>query len=177
LTGTDLGGGGCRRLLGCVADEPTPVLVLQGHVVAAHVEGERADAGPAARLESACQGPASVLATEGVPLDGLGVDVLAAQLVGHRVPQRTAPAQGAGPFGGAAAYGGELCALGDVRALGEHGSGVRHDLLHAGPGSVGDGLCRLSGADACLDVAGAKGAVHTCLQVAWAGLLTTEGGA
>ena len=133
-------------------------------------------AGPLREPAAKCCGerPATVLATEGVPLDRARVDVEAAQVLGDRVPQGAPATQRA--LAAAAAYRRLLGALRDVGTLVEHRPGERHDLLDGRLGGLGHRLGRLAGTDAGLDVSRANSAVHLNLQLAEAGVLAAQGG-
>jgi hypothetical protein len=117
------------------------------------------------------EGPAAVLAAPGVPLHGVGVDVLGAQPLGHRVSEGLR-----GSLAGLPAYRRGLGAVGDVGPLGEDGRGVRHDPVDSGLGGLGDGVRALAGTDPGLDVSGPQCAVHLNLQLAESCMVAAEGG-
>ena len=158
-------------LRGLVAHQPAGLVVVGDHVAARGVVDELGAAGALTGPVVGHQRPATVVSPPGVPLDGRGVHVTTVQALGDRIRQHLGR-----PLAGLAAHRGALGGLRDVRALGQHRRGVAHHPVQGGLRIGGDVLGRLSGADACLDVAGAEGAVHGDLQLAESGVIAAKGG-
>ncbi len=131
-------------------------LVLGHDVPAGRVEDELGGV-PAGRLGD--QGPPAVLAAPRVPVQGLGADVLLAQVLGDHVAQES---RGRIPV--AEPERRPLGTLGDMGPLGEDRAREDHHALDVRACSRREVLGRLAGADAGLDVSWSKGAVHLHLQ-------------